>query len=48
MSQDRQGIACPRCGARGNENCSTKRGNDHAARIRAEIAQLDQSREDQK
>lgn len=33
-------IICPKCGARGIENCSTQRGNDHAARIRAEIAQV--------
>lgn len=40
-------IICPRCGAKGNENCSTVRGNDHAARIRAEVATLsDQKRGD--
>lgn len=33
-------IACPVCGATGNENCTTVRGTDHKARIRAEIATL--------
>lgn len=29
-------VRCPRCGARGDEHCSTASGRDHAARIRAE------------
>lgn len=33
-------VACPKCGAKGNEPCSTAKGNDHLARLRAEIALL--------
>jgi hypothetical protein len=33
-------VTCPKCGANGNEICTTVRGNDHAARRAAEVATI--------
>ena len=32
-------VVCPTCGATGNQNCSTVRGNDHRKRMLLEISQ---------
>lgn len=41
-------VVCPTCGAHGMQNCSTKRGNDHLKRIRAELAVDEQARAERK
>lgn len=40
-------IACPTCGASGNENCSTVRGNDHRKRMLLEIAEVSPVQQDE-
>jgi hypothetical protein len=35
------GNPCPKCGAYGNQQCSTVSGRDHKARIDAEAAAAD-------